>query len=290
MNILDVKQGSQEWHDLRKVNLGASCAPIIMGVSDYMTPFELYQQMKGLTPPQEQNWGMERGKKLERDAVFIYEQSENIKTFAPVIRSKFFEYLIASMDAVCVDNFKKCAEIKCIDLESHYASYRGEIPDIYYPQLQHQMYVCELDQIDYVSYHPDAFIEYTKTIVKRDETFLQQYIPKALAFMECIYSNTAPEKTEKDIIDCSGDEEYAFLEKEYMQAYNMSQQAEKEKERTRLALIEYAKKRRIKGEFLQVSKYLKSGTIDYKKIPEIQYLNLDKYRSPPVECYRITRV
>lgn len=290
VKILDVKQGSAEWHDLRKIKLGASCAPIIMGVSTYKTPFELYQEMKGNVEPEKQNWAMERGKELEKEAVQIYESTEQIKTFDPVGEADIYVCLIASMDAVCVNDYKKCAEVKAIDIESHYATYRGDVPDIYYPQLQHQMYVWELDQIDYISYHPEAFIEYTKTVVKRDEKYLQQYIPKALAFMDCIYSNTAPEKTEKDWIDCSSDIDYEKLQLDYMHANNQFQCAEKEKEKCRKALIDYCRGRKVYGEYLKINKYTTQGKVQYNKIPELQYINLDKFRGPSIESYRIDRV
>lgn len=290
VKVLDIKQQSPEWHELRKIKLGASCAPVIMGFSEYYTPFELYEEMKGIVPKQEENWGMRRGNSLEEVVIKMYEEKEGIKTAKLVGQSDEHESLIASLDAVCVTDYKKCAEIKCIALDQHELTYSEDVPYAYFCQMQHQMFVWDLKQIDYVSYCPGALIPYTKTVVKRDPVFLCQYIPKALEFIEGVLFSIPPAKTEKDVIDCSADMEFDKLELDYMHFYNQYQLAEKEKERCRLALIDYAKGRRVKGTFLKVTKYKKDGSVDYKKIAEIQYLNLDKYRGPALECFRITRV
>lgn len=291
VKIIDVVQGSPEWHELRKTKLGASCAPIICGISHYMTAFELYQQMKGITEPEEENWGMERGKRLEKEAIQLFENTEGFKTFQPVGQSDIHDCLIASMDAVCVEDHKKCSEVKCLGIEDHSKTYLGDIPELYYPQLQHQMFVWELDQIEYRSYNPDAFMSLTRpVVVKRDVSFLKEYIPKALAFMDCIYSNTPPPMTDKDWHDCTGDDALEYLSEDYMIAYNECQLAEERKERTRKALIAYAGDRKVKGNMLKVSKYTRQGQVDYKKIPDLQYINLDKFRGPSVESYRIDRV
>jgi putative phage-type endonuclease len=291
VKILNVVQGSQDWHDLRKIKLGASCAPIICGISPYSTPLELYQKMKGLINEDDNNdWAKERGKRLEKEAIQLFENTEQLKTFQPVGQSDIHDCLIASMDAVNVDDVKVCAEIKCLNIDDHSKTYMGDIPDIYFPQLQHQMFVFELEQIAYISYNPDALIEYTKTIIKRDDGWLAKYIPKALGFMSALMKNEPPQKTDRDWFDCKHDHIYERLELDYMSAYNAHQQAEMEKERCRKALIEYSGGRKVCGDFLKVSKYTKQGQVDYKKIPELQYINIDKFRGPSVESYRIDRV
>ena len=40
-------QGSQAWLDMRKTKVTASEVPIIMGISPYNTPYDLWMQKKG---------------------------------------------------------------------------------------------------------------------------------------------------------------------------------------------------------------------------------------------------
>ena len=63
-NVIDLVQGSPEWHSYRKNKLGASYAGIILGISPYMTPFQLWEQILGLSAQQEEHSGMIRGREL----------------------------------------------------------------------------------------------------------------------------------------------------------------------------------------------------------------------------------
>ena len=42
-----MEQKSEEWLDWRKKGIGSSDAPIIMGVSPWKTPFELWEEKTG---------------------------------------------------------------------------------------------------------------------------------------------------------------------------------------------------------------------------------------------------
>lgn len=67
-----VKQGSQEWHDLRANRITASVAAACVGMSRWASPQKAYRQILGLEETAT-NWYMEHGRKMEPLAVSHYE-------------------------------------------------------------------------------------------------------------------------------------------------------------------------------------------------------------------------
>jgi putative phage-type endonuclease len=71
--IVNLVQGSTEWHEHRRNHRNASETPIVLGVSPWCTPYQLWQQKLGLAKP-EVNGAMLRGTELEPAARAAYER------------------------------------------------------------------------------------------------------------------------------------------------------------------------------------------------------------------------
>lgn len=54
-------------------------------------------------------------------------------------------------------------------------------------------------------------------------------------------------------------------------------------------LIEMAQGSNCRGGGIKLSKVVSKGTIDYKSIPELIGIDLEKYRKKPTECWKITQ-
>jgi len=54
-------------------------------------------------------------------------------------------------------------------------------------------------------------------------------------------------------------------------------------------LIEMAQGSNCRGGGIKLSKVVSKGTIDYKAIPELAGVDLEKYRKKPTECWKITQ-
>ena len=72
MNIVQLVQGSAEWHAHRRTHRNASETAIVLGLSPWVTPYQLWQQKLGLVE-QEVNKAMLRGTQLEPAARAAYE-------------------------------------------------------------------------------------------------------------------------------------------------------------------------------------------------------------------------
>src|SRR6266571_5323116 len=71
MNIVKLMQGSPEWHEHRRKYRNASETPVVLGVSPWQTPYQLWQSKLGLFEP-EVTAAMLHGLQLESAARAAY--------------------------------------------------------------------------------------------------------------------------------------------------------------------------------------------------------------------------
>lgn len=284
-----MEQGSSTWHEYRKNKLGASEAAIVLGISPYCSPFMLWQRKLGLIPEQEQTIAMQRGKNLESEALNLFNIES--KTFVPVVvESEKYPFLCASLDGFVSKPYGNYAcEIKCLKLEDHD---KECVPDHYIPQLQHQMYCCDLQEITYIGYNPNSQKPFYMIEVPRDEEFINSYIMKAIIFWECVTSFTAPALTEKDYRDFTNNAEYAALDAAYVDIDEKLKGLEKQKDEIRKLMEAMSEGNNVIGPYSKMTHYPIQGKIDYKKavkenLPEI---DLEGYRGKPSKATRITKV
>lgn len=178
------KLTNNEWHEWRAGGITGSEAPIIMGKSPWETPEQLFKRRMGLLPPVEINFPMRRGLKLEPDARALYEQNHGIEVPARCLTSEVWEIARASFDGLN-EEFGHAIEIKCPGREDHIEALCGRIPEKYVFQLVHQMFVADLETMDYVSYNPDSFAPHhhlARVVMKRDRKLEAALIAKEKEF------------------------------------------------------------------------------------------------------------
>lgn len=280
-------QGSPEWLEHRRRHIGASDAPIIMGDSPWMTPYELWLDKMGLSEPRAMTAAMQRGVDLEPHARAVFEGLMGKSVFPQVVYHKHHTGLMASLDGLSLDG-EIAVEIKCPGDKTHAVALNGEIPSHYYAQLQHQLACTGLVKMYYCSYSGDektAIVE-----VLRDDEYIDDMIDKEMAFYECVRTGVPPELCDRDyrerddgswVMDAvrlkSIDEELQFLEKE--------------KAAIKSRLIQEADGRSCRGRGVTLTRTFPKGRINYSKIPELQEMDLERYRCEPKEVWtlRISR-
>jgi len=286
--VIQLKQGSDQWHELRSNHIGASCAGIIMDCDPYRTRNQLWLEMIGIGEKQIENGAMRRGKELESVALDLYNQERGLSLRPMVIQSDIEPFMIASLDGI-TENLNSACEIKCLSLENHN---KEKILPHHFAQMQHQLFVLGLNELDYVSYHPDATEVKPLYIlkVKRDEEFLMDYIPKAKAFWNCVQTFTAPDLCAKDYRDFSSNPDYRAAEAAYVDICDKLDKLEEQKEQVRIKLLDMSEGNNIQGAYTKMTQYVKKANIPYAKLEEVKQLDLEKYRPAPVSSTRITKV
>jgi putative phage-type endonuclease len=182
-------QGSEEWLEMRKKKIGASDAPIIMGVSPWKTPKALWEEKLSIRNSDIPSIAMLRGVEMEDEARLVFEEMTGIYVFKRVMQHPVYDWMIASLDGIDIEE-KNIVEIKCPGKKDHAVALEGRVPDKYYPQLQHQLYVCNLPKIYYFSYNGTGGVVVE---VMRNEEYQERLIKEELKFWDCILNFIPPE-------------------------------------------------------------------------------------------------
>ena len=274
-------QGTDSWREMRRGYLGASDAPVIMGVSPWSTPYKLFEDKMGMAE-EVSNYAMGLGNDLEPVARGMFEKEFNLTMEPKVIYHPDKSFMMCSLDGLS-DDGATAVEIKYAGKDKHNMAKDGQIPECYYPQLQHQLACTGLDSIWYCSFDGEEIVNVQ---VYRDDSYIEKMIAKEEDFWKCVQTFTPPELTNKDFVE--KDSSIWLDHANRLREIDMLLKSlTSEKELIRKDLIEDASGQSSKGFGISLSKTFSNGRVDYKKIPELKGVDLDKYRSNPKESWRL---
>jgi putative phage-type endonuclease len=196
-------QNGAEWLAWRKSGLGASDAPVVMGVSPYTSRFELWCEKTGMADRPDFHpmaiKAMARGTLLEPEARECYEKKVGAKFDANInVIHERYDFIRASLDGYSKD-LNAIVEIKCpgkVDLEE---ARKGRVPKKYLPQVQLQLLVTGADYCDYFTY--DGTDGITVKVLP-DLRYQQQLEDEMVGFWQLIQSKNPPLLTDKDVLKC----------------------------------------------------------------------------------------
>lgn len=154
---VDYVKDTEQWHQLRGKGIGGSDAGIVMNVSQYRTPYELWEQKCGISERSfTTNEAIEKGNKLEPILYNLFEvlygnKYEVINTKDISLSSKQFSYMRANLDGALINKQtgqKGVLEIKSTTIQnaSMLKKWRkDDLPITYYFQVLHYLYVTGFD-------------------------------------------------------------------------------------------------------------------------------------------------
>ena len=284
-------QGGTAWKKWRELGIGASEAPIIMGVSKWRTPYQHWLERTGQIAPSDTNFAQSMGHRREPIARRKYEEKTGLK-FGP----KIFErgILKASLDG-WNEELKAAIEIKCPGIEDHLTAKAGTVPEHYYWQLAHQFLVTDPVYIDYISYYVAKDVDENEgeLVVVRMErpsnVALTLYEAAAACFWDLIETNTPPAMTERDYHPVT-EESLKKLIQKYTAIQAESNVIEQRLKNAKDEIIEWVSGKgfeKVVCDNAKIYKVTRQGNIDYSKVKELGSVDLEKYRKPASSHYRI---
>ena len=277
-------QQSDEWLQMRKSKIGASDAPCIMGVG-FKSRFELWLEKVGVVNNTYKSSAMQRGLDMEEAARNQFEKDNDLCVFPKVVIHPEYDFMMASLDGMSICG-QEIVEIKCPGKEDHLTATKGLVPDKYIPQLMHQMEVCQIDKVYYYSFDGTKGVT---LVVPRDDKYIEDMLQEEKLFYECMQNFTAPELTERDYQKKTDD---IWLETE-LELFNIRELLKtlgvREKDLIE-TLTSMADGRNCIGELFKVARIARKGTVDYSSIPQLQGIDLDKYRKKPSEYWKLTAI
>jgi putative phage-type endonuclease len=274
-------QGSEEWHDFRNERIGASDAPIIMGVSPWYCPQDLWELKVGLKNNPPASFHMQKGLRLEDAARQYFYVVTGYEVKPDVYFSPIHGWMMASVDGISKDE-KILLEIKCPGKEDHCLAEQGIVPKKYYPQLQHQLAVLDLDQLYYLSFDGQNG---HLILVERNQEYINQLIEKEFEFYQCMLNFIPPSPS-----PLTQDPRWEKAALQFKLVQKKQRELEMEEEKLKNTLIGLSNGHSVEGNGVKLTRYIRKGSVDYNRILEELNIEIDieKYRKEEKEAWKIT--
>lgn len=194
---IEIHPDREAWLEARRDGIGGSEAPIVLGVSPYSSPMELWAIKTQRVEPKPATRRMELGNRFEpliRDLA-VEQLGYEIESAAPftIHRHHLYPWAFASLDAKILpidDRGPGNLQIKKV---SGYLSHEwddGKVPLHIQVQVQHEMFAAELHWAVVA-----AFIGGDDLIIRevpRNERFISAMVAKELEFIACIENDAPP--------------------------------------------------------------------------------------------------
>jgi len=280
--IVKLVQGSPEWHAHRLAHRNASETPAVLGVSPYTTPFQLWQQRTGRASV-ELTAAMAHGTATEPAARAMYETlTGNVMQPLVLVDGEYS----ASLDGITLDG-DLILEIKCPKAKDAVLlkeARAGRVPVHVYWQVQHQMLVS-------AARLAHVYVWDSKTgilIEQRAEPECWDSIRDGWdAFVECLRTDTPPALIERDT-RLREDGAWEHAARDYVELKRMAESVAEELDAAKARLVALTEHTSEQGFGVTVSRYWKAGSVDYKRVPQLEGVDLEQYRGPAREEVRVT--
>lgn len=280
--IVKLAQGSAEWHLHRMAHRNASETPAVLGLSLWTTPYQLWLQRTGRGTV-EVTAAMAHGTQLEPQARAAYEALTG-HVMQPLVLVDG-EYS-ASLDGITLDG-DLILEIKCPkskDAKLLQEARAGRVPVHVFWQLQHQLLVSGADLAHLFVYDGKDGI----LIEQKPEPEVWATITEGWdRFTEYVAADRPPPFTERDTV-VREDPEWETAAREFVALKAAADTVAEQLDAAKQRLVALTSHTSEQGFGVTVSRYLKTGNVDYKRVPQLIGVDLDQYRGPAREEIRVT--
>ena len=287
MRIVHLDQRSSEWLELRRSKIGASDCAAILGKSRYKSPRMLWKQkMEGTSTPM--NPAMQKGIDLEPEARLYFEQKFGASFPSSVALHDEYSWMMASFDGFNAER-DAVLEIKVVGKKTFEEVEKGIIPVEYEWQVQHQMCVSGAGMALLAFYYKtEDELKAIEVGVGRDEAMIAELVEKEGAFYHInMLGYIEPEASDMDAIERKDASWYALALK-YRGVKERREALEEEEKSLKEMLIELAGGESCQGYGVRATRYQSEGRVDYKKVPQLEDVDLTPYRSAASFHWRIT--
>lgn len=263
-----------DWKKWRSEGLGASDAPIVMGVSPWKTRYQLWEEKCGLNVKDDgNNWATRRGNDLEPKARAHYELLHTIDMPVAFVQHKDYPFIRASLDGYNEEK-RVILEIKCPGKEDHEKARVGEIPDKYWPQVQHQLLATGADYVHYYSFDGESG---HLVIAEPDPDYIDGLFKELCLFWELVQTRTPPDLGTKDFKTVR-DKEFLALVNEWRSLDSQIAVLAAAQKKCREEIIAKLPHPNVICGDLKIFRTFRKGNVDYGKIPQLEGVDLEQFR------------
>lgn len=294
MNLFEEETQEQlrsKFLEQRKKGVGGSDAPIIMGLSPYKNVYTLWLEKTGLVQAEDisNKFHVAKGIANEPVARALLEEQLQMKFEPTRWEHPVHKHRMCNDDGFNKD-FRALIEIKVMGRENHENAKNGIVPEHYMCQLQYNMsladaligyfvsYRVETKELVWVTVHPNP--EYQQKIFEAVDNFwLNHVIPMV-----------PPPLPEEAFVSCI-DPEFEFLSDKYKKLKTEIKMLQDELDAVETGLQSFlGSAGAIRQNGIIIQRIVRTGSVEYQKIPELQGVDLNKYRKPPTTYVAIKGV
>ena len=185
LEIPQYEQRSDAWFKQRENKLTSSDAGTVLGLNPYQKPHEVLFKKCGFDPkPFVGNIATRHGQKYEDEAIDKYceltgQINYNFGLIAheDVYNNTDYYWMAGSPDGIAISKNNSDAEPVLLEVKCPYRRKIkfGKIPEYYLPQVQLNLFICDLRVADFIEYLPPNTMNIVR--VYRDQRWLDKNIP-----------------------------------------------------------------------------------------------------------------
>jgi putative phage-type endonuclease len=292
--LFDFNEESQEdlrakFLEARGRGIGGSDIGVVLGESPYKTRYALWLEKTKRVQAEDISgkYHVQRGISNEPVARAKYEEQTGLK-FEPTswtVPGK--DYLRCNDDGYNKE-FGAMLEIKCMGKADHSAAALGIIPVHYHQQLQYNMGIAKANIGYFISYRPEDKSMHVVTVYP--DLDMQKFLMDAAEdfWLNHVVADVPPDVSEDDYAPCL-DPDFEVASERYKKL-----KAEMELIKEELDVVEtvlhgfLGSNSGIKQNGITISRVVRAGNVDYKKIPQLEGVDLEPYRKPSTTYIKIT--
>lgn len=281
--IIKLAQGSPDWLEYRLKMRNASETAAVMGVSPWTTPYQLWLLKTGRAVTTVTK-AMQHGTDTEPAARAAYEEQTGNVMQPLVLQDGAYS---ASLDGITFDQ-DLILEIKCpvrgtrSDLWQDVSA--GAVPEHYCLQVQHQLMVSGAQLAHLWIFDGQRGLLHE---IGRDDAVIERIKTAWDAFQVFMDTDTPPPLSDADTVQ-RGDLGWAVAAEAFASAKKAADAADLALTAARDALVKLAQHPREQGAGVAVTRFWKTGSVAYAKIPALQGLDLSQWRGKAREEVRIS--
>jgi putative phage-type endonuclease len=190
LKIPQYEQRSVEWFKQRENKLTSSDAATALGINPYQKPHEvLFKKCGHDLNPFVGNVATLHGQKYEDEAIKKYckitrqvNYNYGLIAHEDVYNNKDYYWLAGSPDGIAISETDPNSKPILLEVKCPYRRVikHGQIPEYYFPQVQLNMFICDLEIADFIEYRPPNEINIVR--VNRDDVWLEENLKKLEKF------------------------------------------------------------------------------------------------------------
>lgn len=290
MQIVQIQQGTPEWHAWRQGGIGSSDMPVLFGVSRFKTKHQLWLEKQGLAKKDTSNGYIKARGHVHEKTLRAYAEEIIEEPLAVTCIQGERPWQRVSLDGISSDA-KIVVEAKMMKAEDFIALRDQHIvPKEYVPQCAHQIASAEAETCLFVGLN-EKMGERAHVFLPRDCSTIRAIdtVPVGDSFWKLVEAGEEPEPEGDEIITITDDALIAVanefrVAKEYKEKYEAEM---KDKAAKLQAALGEGKRAALIGE-LRLTRYFKKGNVDYSRIPQLDGVDLNAFRKKGGDQYRIT--